>query len=143
MSGSGATPSSSSTAPAPAAQGFARVMQLDAGLSLGFEALQDAYLEETKLHAQKAADHAIKRAARAMDRLRFQNTGLKTQLEQNRVASQSMQNQFTQQLSIAKKRIAELEGTDPDDLNLTMTMSKGNERTVRRASKPTGRCGGP
>ena len=50
----------------------------------GFVTLQDAYVEETQHFAAKSAGLAKAPVLRALSKLRFQNAGLKTQLEQNR-----------------------------------------------------------
>ena len=44
-------------------------------------------MEETQHFAAKAATFAKAPVRRALDRMRFQNAGLKTQLEQNRMAA--------------------------------------------------------
>ena len=46
--------------------------------------LQDAYVAETQHFAAKAAGLAKAPVLRALSKMRFQNAGLKTQLEQNR-----------------------------------------------------------
>ena len=73
-------------------------------VAIGFAALQDAFVEETKHFAHEAAEAAHLRAQAGLDRARFQNATLRVQLEQNRIAAQQVQEQMKLQLRIAKQR---------------------------------------
>lgn len=64
----------------------------------GFVTLQDAYVEETQHFAAKSAGLAKAPVLRALSKLRFQNAGLKTQLEQNRIGAEMMGEQNRIQL---------------------------------------------
>ena len=70
-------------------------------VAIGFAALQDAFVEETKHFAHEAAEAAHLRAQAGLDRARFQNATLRVQLEQNRIAAQQVQEQMKLQLRIA------------------------------------------
>ena len=82
-------------------------------VAIGFAALQDAFVEETKHFAHEAAEAAHLRAQAGLDRARFQNATLRVQLEQNRIAAQQVQEQMKLQLRIAKQRSTRRGGSKP------------------------------
>ena len=82
-------------------------------VAIGFAALQDAFVEETKHFAHEAAEAAHLRAQAGLDRARFQNATLRVQLEQNRIAAQQVQEQMKLQLRIAKQRSTRHGGSNP------------------------------
>ena len=65
---------------------------------------QDAYVEETQHFAAKSAGLAKAPVLRALSKLRFQNAGLKTQLEQNRIGAEMMGEQNRIQLEALRRQ---------------------------------------
>jgi hypothetical protein len=70
----------------------------------GFVTLQDAYVAETQHFAARSADLAKAPVLRALSKIRFQNAGLKTQLEQNRIGAEMMGEQNRIQLEALRRQ---------------------------------------
>ena len=73
----------------------------------GFVTLQDAYVAEAQQFAARAVGSAKAPVLRALSNMRFQNAGLRTQLEKNRVGAKMIAEQNRVQLEALRRQFRE------------------------------------